>query len=104
MMCGVQRAQVATEWLFSVPEHVLERHLAPDPNTPTGEADGGEAARVLLPRRVPLQAVRAVAAGGQHTVAVLDSAVYAWGSNRCGQLGTRTFRDRDTPAEVRAAC
>ena len=48
-------AQVATEWLFSVPEHVLERHLAPDPNTPTGEADGGEAARVLLPRRVPLQ-------------------------------------------------
>ena len=50
-----------------------------------------------------LQAVRGVAAGGQHTVAVLDSAVYAWGSNRCGQLGTRTFRDRDTPAEVWAA-
>ena len=38
-----------------MPEHVLERHLAPDPNTPTGEADGGEGARVLLPRRVPLQ-------------------------------------------------
>ena len=55
LTCGVPRAQVATEWLFSVPEHVLERHLAPDPNTPTGEADGGEAARVLLPRRVPLQ-------------------------------------------------
>ena len=53
---------------------------------------------------VLLQAVRAVAAGGHHTVAVLDSAVYAWGSNRCGQLGTRTFRDRDTPAEVRRPC
>ena len=45
-----------------------------------------------------------MAAGGHHTVAVLDSAVYAWGSNRCGQLGTRTFRDRDTPAEVRPPC
>lgn len=45
-----------------------------------------------------------MAAGGLHMVAVLDSAVYAWGSNRCGQLGTRTFRDRDTPAEVRAPC
>ncbi len=47
------------------------------------------------------QAVRSVAAGGHHTVAVTDGAVYAWGSNACGQLGTRTFRDRDTPAKVR---
>jgi hypothetical protein len=46
------------------------------------------------------QAVRSVAAGGHHTVAVTDGAVYAWGSNACGQLGTRTFRDRDTPAKV----
>ncbi len=45
--------------------------------------------------------MRSVAAGGHHTVAVTDGAVYAWGSNACGQLGTRTFRDRDTPAKVR---
>ncbi len=65
--------QVATEWLFSVPEHVLERHLAPDPNTPTGEADGGDA-RVLLPRRVPLQVLHlAQAARRSGSVRVLSA-------------------------------
>ena len=46
--------QVATEWLFSVPEHVLEKHLASDPNTPTAEAEQPEDTRILAPRRVPL--------------------------------------------------
>ena len=46
---------MATEWLFSVPEHVLEKHLASDPATPTGELDTPEDHRVALPRRVPLQ-------------------------------------------------
>ncbi|KAK9819719.1 hypothetical protein WJX72_001643 [[Myrmecia] bisecta] len=93
--------EVATEWLFSVPEHVLEKHLASDPNTPTSEAEHPEDTRVLAPRRVPLLAVRWVAAGSQHTVAVTDTSVWAWGSNSCGQLGTRTFRDKHSPTEVK---
>lgn len=48
-----------------------------------------------------LQHVRCVAAGGQHTVAVTDSTVCAWGSNSCGQLGTRTFKDKTSPTEIK---
>ena len=29
--------EVATEWLFSVPQHVLETHLAGEPGTPQEE-------------------------------------------------------------------
>ena len=47
--------QVATEWLFSVPDHILEKHLGSDPNTPTGEVDLEEDNRILAPRRVTLQ-------------------------------------------------
>lgn len=48
--------QVATEWLFSVPDHVLERHLSSDPSTPTaGGDDSAEDHRISAPRRVPLQ-------------------------------------------------
>ena len=48
--------EVATEWLFSVPDHVLEKHLASEPNTPVEAAQQNpEDTRVLLPRRVPLQ-------------------------------------------------
>lgn len=50
---------------------------------------------------ISLQAVRAIAAGGQHTVAVTDSNVFAWGNNSCGQLGTRTFRDKAVPTEIK---
>ena len=48
--------EVATEWLFSVPDHVLEKHLGSEPNTPV-ELPGTsqEDQRVLLPRRAPLQ-------------------------------------------------
>lgn len=53
--------QVATEWLFSVPDHVLEKHLASDPSTPTGEVDAPEDHRVCVPRRVPLQVSHALA-------------------------------------------
>ena len=41
-----------------------------------------------------------MAAGGAHTVAVTDNSVYSWGSNTCGQLGTRTFQDKNKPTEV----
>ena len=48
--------EVATEWLFSVPDHVLEKHLASEPNTPVEAAQQNpEDTRVLVPRRVPLQ-------------------------------------------------
>lgn len=48
--------EVATEWLFSVPDHVLEKHLASEPNTPVEAAAlNPEDHRVTLPRRVPLQ-------------------------------------------------
>ena len=47
------------------------------------------------------QGVRAVAAGGQHTVAVTETSVYSWGANSAGQLGTRTFRDKAAPTPVR---
>ncbi len=42
-----------------------------------------------------------VAAGAQHTIAVTDTTVYAWGSNSCGQLGTRTFKDKGSPTEIK---
>lgn len=94
--------EVATEWLFSVPDHVLEKHLASEPNTPVeAAAQNPEDHRVMLPRRVPLQHVRCVAAGGHHTVAVTDTAVCAWGSNSCGQLGTRTFKDKASPTDIK---
>lgn len=48
-----------------------------------------------------LQHVKCVAAGGHHTVAVTDTSVCAWGSNSCGQLGTRTFMDKASPTEIK---
>ena len=47
--------QVATEWLFSVPDHILHKHLASDPNTPVAEVSSPEDHRVCGPRRIPLQ-------------------------------------------------
>ena len=50
---------------------------------------------------VCMQNVRAVAAGGAHTSAVTERSVYSWGSNSAGQLGSRTFRDKTSPTEVK---
>lgn len=100
--------EVATEWLFSMPADILETHLSGAPDTPTTSLDmvatfaqTEEGASVLHPRRVPLQGVRAMAAGGAHTVAVTDEEVYAWGDNSYGQLGLRHFRDVSHPHEVK---
>lgn len=49
-----------------------------------------------------LQAVRCVALGGFHTVAVTDAGVAAWGCNDAGQLGTGDVSDRRQPAAVPA--
>lgn len=48
-----------------------------------------------------VQNVRAVAAGGAHTAAVTERTVYSWGSNSAGQLGSRTFRDKASPTEIK---
>ena len=48
-----------------------------------------------------VQHVRCVAAGGHHTVAVTDTSVCAWGANNCGQLGTRTFKDKAAPTDIK---
>lgn len=64
--------EVATEWLFSVPQDVLETHLAGEPGTP--QEDMGtmhEDDRVLVPKRVPLQ----VWAGGEAAVCMDGSRV-----------------------------
>ena len=51
--------EVATEWLFSVPQDVLETHLAGEPGTPQEEVGAvHEDDRVLAPKRVALQARR----------------------------------------------
>ncbi len=55
----------------------------------------------VLYHRCSLQNVRAVAAGGAHTAAVTEGSVYSWGSNSAGQLGSRTFRDKAAPTEVK---
>jgi len=48
-----------------------------------------------------LTSVRAVAAGAQHSVALLaDGSVYAWGYNAKGQLGDNTNTPRGTPTRV----
>ncbi|MFA1541183.1 RCC1 domain-containing protein [Actinomadura monticuli] len=50
-----------------------------------------------------LDRVRAVAGGGRHSLAVLDSGkVVAWGANDRGQLGDGTHRDTRVPVPVRA--
>lgn len=99
--------EVAAEWLFSMPPDLLETHLSGDPDTPTTSFDviatfahTEEGAAVLHPRRVPLQGVRAMAAGGTHTVAITDEEVYSWGDNSYGQLGIRTFKDVHHPVEI----
>ncbi|GAB4814343.1 hypothetical protein N2152v2_001389 [Parachlorella kessleri] len=93
--------EVATEWLFSVPQDVLESHLSAEPGTPVEEVGSvHEDDRVLVPKRVALQGVRFVAAGWHHTVVVTDDEVYAWGSNSHGQLGTRSFRSSRLPSPV----
>lgn len=46
------------------------------------------------------QGVRWVAAGGSHTVAVTDDAVFSWGQNSSGQLGLGHFKTQHHPAEI----
>ncbi len=55
-----------------------------------------------VPVRVPdLGAVKAIAAGGKHSLALLeDGTVRAWGYNRTGTVGDGTTMNRDRPTVV----
>jgi alpha-tubulin suppressor-like RCC1 family protein len=57
---------------------------------------------VPFPMRVPgLSGVVGVAAGGSHSLALLeDGSVWAWGLNKQGQLGDGTTVNRSTPVAV----
>jgi alpha-tubulin suppressor-like RCC1 family protein len=57
---------------------------------------------LLYPVRVPgLTAVKAVAAGREHSLALMaDGTVRAWGRNKSGQLGDGTTVDRNAPVQV----
>ena len=47
-----------------------------------------------------MQAVRWIAAGSEHMVAVTDTTVHSWGCNSMGQLGLGHFREQQQPAEI----
>ena len=100
--------EVAAEWLFSVPDDVVERALAGvDPPTPRDGASrsaDADVSRRSTPTRVPLPAVAHVACGGRHTVAATtDDGVYCWGDaqrGQCGRVGPQWAPD--APPTVRA--
>ena len=96
METGNVGVEVAAEWLFSVPPEVLQSHLSGEMEmveSPTASLDATpinslrETGVVNIPRRVPLQKVRSMAVGANHTLACTDDEVYSWGCNSHGQLG-----------------
>ena len=96
METGNVGVEVAAEWLFSVPPEVLQSHLSGEMDvaeSPTASLDATpinslrETGVVNIPRRVPLQRVRSMAVGANHTLACTDDDVYSWGCNSHGQLG-----------------
>jgi alpha-tubulin suppressor-like RCC1 family protein len=67
-----------------------------------GQLGLGDIKERLTPTRVPgLTGVKAIAAGGDHSLALTESGeVYAWGGNSYGQLGLGDGKDRLTPTKV----
>ena len=69
-----------------------------DKNTPVRVLQG---VSVNLNGSTYLEGVIAVAAGGEHTVALkADGSLWAWGWNYYGQLGNGTTEDKNTPVRV----
>ena len=64
--------------------------------------DGGSSTRVA-PGRLSLTGVTAVAAGGFHSLAVVDGRVWAWGLGHVGQLGRLWPGDASSPGVVRGS-
>jgi alpha-tubulin suppressor-like RCC1 family protein len=78
----------------------------PDPAGRPGRTVREHAGRSYPCRPVParvqgLGGVRAVAAGGGHSMALVDDRVFSWGFNDRGQLGDGSMRHRSFPAEVK---
>jgi alpha-tubulin suppressor-like RCC1 family protein len=68
----------------------------------SGQLGDGSTAISRVPKPVPgLSGVTAVAAGGEHSLALMpDGTVMAWGNNRAGQLGNGSTANRATPGAV----
>ena len=64
--------------------------------------DGGtEVFQQRLSQVLHLRNVKALAAGGGHSLALkADGTVWSWGSNICGQLGNGTVTDSNIPVQV----
>jgi len=63
--------------------------------------DGTTTDRSTPPANDVLMDVKAIAAGANHTCALMDSGgVRCWGLNWKGQVGDGTTTDRSTPVEV----
>lgn len=109
METGNVGVEVAAEWLFSVPADVLESHLSGESmmmDSPTASLDATplsilqHTGIVNIPRRVPLQKVRSVAAGANHTIVCTDDKVFSWGCNSHGQLGNGNFKNEKHPYNI----
>ncbi len=68
----------------------------------SGQLGDGSTTQRAAPKRVPnLSAVKAIAAGSHHSLAVLTSGKLAsWGFNDFGQLGDGTKTSRSIPGPV----
>jgi alpha-tubulin suppressor-like RCC1 family protein len=96
----------ATAQAESIPNEVprperMQNDLVSEGEAAELPADVGVAAAVSASSGGPLNNVMAVAAGEEHTCALLsDGTVRCWGRNYYGQLGDGTTTDRSTPATV----
>jgi alpha-tubulin suppressor-like RCC1 family protein len=96
----------ATAQAESIPNEVprperMQNDLVSEGEAAELPADVGVAAAVSASSGGPLNNVMAVAAGGEHTCALLgDGTVRCWGRNDYGQLGDGTTTHRSTPATV----
>eukprot|EP00889_Picochlorum_renovo_P001482 jgi/Picre1/28512/NNA_003916.t1 len=108
METGNVGVEVAAEWLFSVPQDVLESHLSgefSEAESPTASLDVTPQSLhrtgvVNIPRRVPLQKVKSMAVGAHHTLACTDDDVYSWGCNSHGQLGNGDYTNQKHPYRI----
>lgn len=84
------------------PEYTLTR-TGLDDTDPVVVYEGADTAYAdpgSIPAELRNLEISEVAAGGLHTCAIADQAVYCWGENNRGQLGDGTTSGRFTPMEV----
>ncbi len=93
---------VATGYVHSLALTVDGRVYAWGGNGNGQVGTGASTSTVLIPMAVSLPGfVVGIAAGSHHSLALLsDGRVYAWGSNRDGQLGSGSLLDSSTPVLI----